>query len=79
MTNPLLNPESTHYSMFDNKDAIEYLEALMSIDELKGWAKGNILKYRLRVGKKDDVLKEMYKIKTYEDYYKFLVQKEVET
>jgi len=70
--NPLLNPDSKHYQMFDEKETIEHLEEMMTIDELKGWAKGNVFKYRLRIGHKDAIEKEMTKIKGYEEYYKFL-------
>ena len=69
---PLLNPDSTHYKMFDGEEAIVRLESLMTKLELMAWAKGNIFKYRLRIGNKDDPTKEIIKIQGYEAYYKYL-------
>ena len=69
---PLLNPESTHYQMADGIEAITRMEQMFTKEELAIWAKVTIMKYRLRIGHKDDPSKEMGKIKTYEDYYKYL-------
>ena len=70
---PLINPESAqHYEMF-GKQSIQMLESLYTIDELKIWAEISTMKYRLRIGKKDDPKSELAKIKTYEDYWQFLV------
>jgi len=74
MKHPLLNPESTHYQMFDGTEAITVLEAIMSTTELMAWCRGNIYKYRLRVGNKstDKSVSDIEKIKTYEAYYAYL-------
>lgn len=72
---PLINPDSTHYQMFDGDEAIEKLEKLMTIDELMGYAKGNVLKYRMRIGNKDRAEKDAVKIRDYEDYYAYLAKK----
>jgi len=72
---PLLNDASKHYSMFDGIEAIEVLEAIMTTEELMAWCRGNVYKYRLRIGSKDDVVKEAKKIETYEAYYKYLKEK----
>lgn len=72
MNHPLLNPESSHYSMIDGIEAIERMEQMYSIDELMIWAKMTAMKYRLRIGNKDDVQKEAKKIATYEAYYTYL-------
>lgn len=69
---PLLNPDSPHYRMFDDTEAIEQLEKIMTREELMGWAKGNVYRYRFRIGNKDNVEKEAAKIATYEAYYKYL-------
>ena len=71
-SHPLKNPESSHYDLWSGLEAIEVLEAVMTKEELIGWCKGNILKYRLRVGRKDEPLKELKKIETYENYLKYL-------
>ncbi len=72
MKHPLINIKSTHYQMFDERDTIECLEQLMTVEELKGWAKGNVYKYRMRIGHKDAQYLELEKIKGYEEYFKYL-------
>ena len=42
------------------------LKNSLTEDEYKGFLKGNILKYQLRLGKKDNVDKEIIKIKDYQ-------------
>ena len=75
MKHPLLNEDSKHYSMFDGIEAIERMEQMFSIDDLMSWAKLTAMKYRLRIGKKDECSKEVAKIKTYEEYYVYLKNK----
>ena len=70
---PLLNDDSEHYKYLDGRESIELMEAMFTRDELVAWAKLNAMKYRLRIGLKDNPEKEMKKIKTYEAYYKYLV------
>ena len=75
MKHPLINEDSKHYAMFDGKEAIVRFEQMFTIEELKAWAKLNAFKYRLRVGNKGDStdwMLDIKKIKTYEDYYKYL-------
>ncbi len=64
--NKAKNPNSKHYELWENFEAIDVIKLALTDEEYKGFLKGNILKYRLRVGKKDDVLKEIEKIKDYE-------------
>lgn len=71
-SHPLLNAESKHYEMIGGMEAIEMMESMFTIEELKAWAKLTAMKYRLRIGKKDDPTKEIKKIKTFEDYYRYL-------
>ena len=49
-------------------EPIKVMEKLFTKEELKGFIKGNILKYRLRMGHKDDIQKEMDKIRVYEQW-----------
>ena len=72
MTHPLLSPDSPHYSMIDGVEAVERLETMYPPEEMMIWAKITAMKYRLRIGNKDDVRKEAAKIKTFEEYYKYL-------
>jgi hypothetical protein len=75
---PLINPESKHYSMFDGVEAITRMEQLFTTEELMTWAKLTSFKYRLRVGKKEQVdsQSDIKKIITYENYYKYLENKQ---
>ena len=73
---PLLNPNSKHYDQPDGREGIELLESMFTTEQLKSWALITAMKYRLRIGRKDDGEKELLKIKTYEDYYKYLSEKE---
>lgn len=74
-THPLLNSDSKHYRMVDGVEAIERLELMFTAEELAVWAKITVMKYRLRIGNKDDAVKEVKKIQTYEAYYKYLQEK----
>ena len=49
-------------------EPIKVMEKLFTKEELKGFIKGNILKYRLRMGHKDEIQKEMDKIRVYEQW-----------
>jgi len=69
---PLLNPDSKHYDKGE-KPAIQLLEEEMNLNELIGWAYGNIRKYELRRGYKDNIEKEDKKIFTYKKYLSFLL------
>ena len=76
-THPLINKESSHYSMFDGVEAIERMEALFTTKDLMAWAKLTSFKYRLRIGKKEQVdsSSDVKKIITYEKYYNYLEKK----
>ncbi len=64
--NKAKNPNSKHYELWEDFEAIDVIKLVLTEEEYRGFLKGNILKYRLRVGKKDDVSKEIEKIKDYE-------------
>jgi len=65
MENKVKNPDSTHYAVFPGVEAIDVIKTMLSPEEYQGFLKGNILKYQLRLGKKDNVDKELVKIKDY--------------
>ena len=69
---PLINPDSRHYAMPGGDEAIGLMEQFFSIESLMAWARITVMKYRLRIGKKDDAAKEVKKIRTYEEYYTYL-------
>jgi hypothetical protein len=55
---------SKHYQVGD-KQPIEILQDYLTPEEFQGFLKGNVLKYTLRFGRKDDVAKESAKIEQY--------------
>lgn len=64
--NKVKNPKSTHYEIWLGYEAIDIIKNTLSENEYIGFLKGNILKYQLRLGKKDNVDKEIEKIKDYQ-------------
>ena len=57
--------ENKHHLIWGDTQSIELIEDFLSKEEYIGFLKGNILKYQLRLGKKDDVAKELKKIQDY--------------
>lgn len=57
------NPK--HYQVFPGVEAIEIIAASLTLDGFHGYCMGNMLKYRLRVGKKDAVQQELGKADKY--------------
>ena len=68
------NEKSKHYELWKDFEAIDVLKNCLTKDEFIGFLKGNILKYQLRLGKKDDVSKEMIKIKDYQNELNHLLK-----
>lgn len=56
----------SHYQLFPDREAIGLVQHELSRSEYVGYLKGNILKYRLRAGKKDDIVKDIKKAMWYE-------------
>ena len=63
--NKAKNQKSKHYELWEGFEAIDVIKLVLTDEEYKGFLKGNILKYQLRLGKKDDVSKEIEKIEDY--------------
>lgn len=57
-----------HYMLFPDLEVVDAIVALLSEEEFIGYCKGNILKYRLRAGKKDDLVKDIKKASIYEGW-----------
>ena len=58
-----------HYDLFPDLEVVDAIRALLTPEEFRGYLKGNILKYRLRAGKKDDKLvQDIGKAMKYEDW-----------
>lgn len=70
-----------HYAVFDggefddlDLEAIECIARTMTVTEFGGYCKGNILKYRLRAGKKDKLEQDIDKVNKYQEIFtKFVV------
>jgi hypothetical protein len=59
--------EPSHYDLFpDGTQAIDMLRAILNHEEYIGYCKGNVLKYRLRAGKKGDTMIDIAKADWYE-------------
>lgn len=58
-----------HYAVFEQLEAIEVIASSMTIEQFYGYCLGNILKYRLRAGGKDDVMQELGKADRYQGLY----------
>ena len=57
--------ENEHHLIWAKTQSIDFIKTVLTKDEYIGFLKGNILKYQLRLGKKDDVRKELKKIQDY--------------
>lgn len=58
-----------HYAVFEQLEAIEVIASTMSTEQFYGYCLGNILKYRLRAGGKDDVMQELGKADRYQGLF----------
>lgn len=63
--NKVKNPNVSHYDIWSGFEAIDVMKAILTKEEYIGYLKGNILKYQLRLAKKDNVEKEVVKIQDY--------------
>lgn len=62
----------SHYMLFDDIEAIEVIARSMTREQFKGYCFGNVLKYRLRAGKKSELAyleKDMAKARFYGELY----------
>ena len=64
---PVRNP--SHYQIMPGMEAIEVIRASMTEEMFKGYCAGNILKYRLRAGKKGDPKQDLDKADFYQELY----------
>ena len=63
----------SHYQVFPDVESIEIIARSMTVAEFKGFCLGNVLKYRLRAGKKSE-LATMEKDLNKADFYKELFE-----
>lgn len=66
--------EPRHYMLFEDVEAIQVIARTMTVSEFKGFCLGNVLKYRLRAGKKSE-LATIEKDLAKADFYKELFAK----
>lgn len=64
----------SHYMLFPEMEAIEAIRKVLSPAEYRGYLKGNILKYRLRAGRKGDDSKALEDLRKSEQYHTFLTE-----
>lgn len=58
----------SHYQLFPEQEVIDLIKAVLTEEEWKGYLKGNILKYKLRAGDKDDLVQDINKANKYQDW-----------
>ena len=67
-TNSVVNAPQ-HYQVFPDKEAIEIIASSMTTEQFYGYCLGNFLKYRLRIGAKDEVQQDLGKSNKYKELY----------
>lgn len=61
-----------HYQVFDGIESIEIIARSMTVSEFRGFCMGNVLKYRLRAGKKSELAtmeKDLNKAAFYQELF----------
>lgn len=66
-TSAIKNPK--YYQILEGVESIEVIACSLTSDEWKGFCLGNILKYRIRAGKKDELTQDIGKADFYEVLY----------
>lgn len=59
----------SHYQLIDGVESIEVIARSMTKEQWKGFCLGNMLKYRIRAGKKDDLQQDIGKANFYGELY----------
>ncbi len=55
----------SHYQLLEGIEVIDIIASSLTVEQYKGYCLGNIMKYRLRAGKKDDLQQEIDKADQY--------------
>jgi len=58
----------SHYQTFPDMEAIDIIRSVLTIKELKGYLKGNFLKYKLRAGAKINMKQDIEKAQVYQNW-----------
>lgn len=62
----------SHYQVFEGVESIEIIARSMTVSEFRGFCLGNVLKYRLRAGKKSELAtmeKDLNKAAFYQELF----------
>ncbi len=70
----LIDSQSPHYDDDEGKTAIESLEEVLTVAEMRGYCKGNIFKYKYRQDKKGQKSSDLIKIVKYSNYLQELTK-----
>ena len=66
---------SPHYNSLPVQP-IELMEAVLTREEFLGYLKGNMIKYAMRAGRKDETQKDVNKYNQYKEFYEYVIQPE---
>lgn len=58
-----------HYEVVQGVEAIDLIRKMMSPEEFRGYCLGNVIKYRMRAGEKDDAAQDLAKSRVYAKWY----------
>lgn len=58
-----------HYQIISGFESIDIIACSMTEEQFKGFCLGNILKYRIRAGKKDELEQDIAKANEYESIF----------
>lgn len=58
-----------HYAIIDDVESIDIIASSLTVEQFKGFCLGNIIKYRLRAGNKDDLLIDIAKADNYKSIF----------
>lgn len=68
MNDIIKNPK--HYQIINNIESIDVIAKCMTVEQFSGFCLGNILKYRIRAGKKGSLEQDIAKANEYELIFK---------
>jgi hypothetical protein len=67
MNDNIKNPK--HYQIINGIESIDIIARSMTVEQFRGFCFGNILKYRIRAGKKDALEQDIAKANEYEQIF----------
>lgn len=67
MSDNVKNPK--HYQIIKGIESIDIIARSMTVEQFRGFCLGNILKYRIRAGKKDALEQDIAKANEYEKIF----------